>query len=157
MSLDFEIPISTIPVGKGNFTVRGLNSEDLTFLSVHYLDDMKNAVAKYAGDKEVPANALGAIVVDLAKDFPTLALEIISRAAEAREPADVEKLRRLSFVTHLRALKEIAFLTAQDAGIDLGNVLGVVESVLVARGVNPGPNMIVLKNIIAMFENPSPS
>lgn len=52
MAVNFEIPTTEIKVGSGSFTVRGMNSEDLTFLVTHYLEDMKATVAKY-GDKVV--------------------------------------------------------------------------------------------------------
>lgn len=156
MAVNFEIETTRIEVGKsGYFTVRGMNSEDLTFLTVHYLEDMKALVAKYAEKGVVQKSRVADLVMELAKDFPTMVVEIISRCAESQTAEDVEKFRRLSFVKQIEALKAIAVLSAEDGGIELGKVMGIVASLLEANGLKPGPLMTSLQTIIATSEKPS--
>lgn len=157
MAVSFEIETTRIEVGKsgGFFTVRGMNSEDVTFLTMHYLEDMKTTVAKYANKGVVQKSAVADLVMDVAKDFPTMVVEIISRCAEAESAEDVEKFRRLSFVKQIEALKAIVLLTVEDGGIELGKLAGVVASLLEANGLKPGPLMTSLQTIIATSEKPS--
>ncbi len=150
MAVNFEIETTRIEVGKnGYFTVRGMNSEDITFLTTHYLEDMKATVAKYAGKGVVPKDRVADLVMDVAKDFPSMVVEMISRCAEAESAEDVEKFRRLSFVKQIEALKAIVLLTVEDGGVELGKVMGVVASLLEANGLKPGPLRTSLQTIIA--------
>lgn len=157
MAVNFEIETTRIEVGSkgGFFTVRGMNSEDLTFLTVHYLEDMKSLVAKYADRGVIQRNRVADLVMELAKDFPTMVVEIISRCAEATSAEEVEKLRRLSFVKQIEALKAIALLTAEDGGIELGKGMGIVAILLEANGLKPGPLTTLLQTIIETSEKPS--
>lgn len=156
MAVNFEIETTRINVGKnGYFTVRGMNSEDLTFLTVHYLEDAKALVAKYANKPLVQKNRVAELVMELAKDFPSMVVEIISRCAEATDPESVEKFRRLSFMKQVEALKAIALLTVEDGGIELGKVMGAVVSLLEANGLKPGPLTTSLQTIIETSEKQS--
>ena len=157
MAVNFEIETTRIAVGKsgGVFTVRGMNSEDVTFLTMHYLEDMKATVAKYAERGVLPKNRVADLVMEIAKDFPTMAVEIISRCAEAESAEDVEKFRRLAFVKQIEALKAIVLLTVEDGGVDLGKMMGVVASLLEANGLKPGPLMTSLQTIIETSGNQS--
>jgi hypothetical protein len=158
MAVNFEIETTRIEVGKngGFFTVRGMNSEDVTFLTMHYLDDMKKVVAKYAGTGGImPKDRVADVIMDLAKDFPMMVVEIISRCAEATSADDVDKFRRLSFVKQIEALKAIFLLTVEDGGIELGKLAGVVASLLEANGLPPGPLTKSLQTIIETSGRPS--
>ena len=159
MAIHFdEIPVTRIEVGKtGYFTVRGLNTEDLTFLTRNYLEDMQQTVARYGGQSVFPQGKLGEIVMDLAKDFPAMVTEIISRCAEAETAEQVELFRRLSFVKQIEALRAIALLTMEDSGIELGKFGGVLASLLEAVSQQPGPLRTLLQTIIVQSENPSAS
>lgn len=159
MAVSFDIETARIEVGSkgGFFTVRGMNSEDITFLTVHYLDDMKNAVAKYGTKGAVPKNTVADFIMDLAKDFPMMVVEIISRCAEAESADDVEKFRRLSFVKQIEALIAIANLTVDDGGIDLKKFVGIAATLLEANGLKPGPLMQSLQSIISTSANQSPT
>ena len=150
MAVSFEIETTRIEVGTkgGFFTVRGMNAEDFTFLTVHYLTDMKALVAKYADRGVIQKSRVADLVMELAKDFPTMVVEIISRCAESTSAEETEKLRRLSFVKQIEALKAIALLTAEDGGIELGKMMGIVASLLEANGLKPGPLMTSLQTII---------
>ena len=156
MAVNFEIETTRIEVGKnGYFTVRGMNSEDITFLTMHYLEDMKATVAKYASKGVLPRDRVAELVLDVAKDFPSMVVEMISRCAEAESAEDVEKFRRLSFVKQIEALKAIVLLTVEDGGVELGKVMGVVASLLEANGLKPGPLLTSLQTIIATSGKPS--
>lgn len=157
MAVSFDIETTRIEVGRngGFFTVRGMNSEDVTFLTMHYLDDMKLTVAKYGKKGGIARDAVADLVMDLAKDFPSMVTEIISRCAEAETAEDVAKFRRLSFVKQIEALKAIAVLTVDDGGIDLKKALGAVASLLEANGLKPGPLMTSLLNTIETSANRS--
>lgn len=159
MAVNFEIPTTEIKVGSGSFTVRGMNSEDLTFLVTHYLEDMKATVAKYgerAGGR-IQKNRVADLVMDLVKDFPMMVVEIISRAAEADSAEDVEKFRRLSFVKQVEAVKAVALLTVEDGEVELKKVGAVLVSLLEANGLQLGPLAKSLQTIIETSENQSPS
>lgn len=157
MAVNFEIETTRINVGSsgGYFTVRGMNSEDVTFLTMHYLEDMKATVAKYAGKGVLPRDRVADVVMEVAKDFPSMVVEIISRCAEAESAEDVQKFRRLSFVKQIEALKAITLLTVEDGGVELGKLAGVVASLLEANGLKPGPLMTSLQTIIETSEKPS--
>lgn len=154
MAVSFEIETTRIPVGKdGFFDVRGLNSEDITFLVTHYLDDVKNAVAKY-GERSragLSRDALNELILAVAADFPMMVVEIISRAADDTTPEAVEKFRRLAFVKQITALKAISYLSVEDGAVDLKKVLGVVSSLLEANGLTSGPLMKSLRTTIDTF------
>lgn len=158
MAANFSIPRETITVGSdgGYFTVRGMNSEDITFLTLTYLDDIKLAVARQSkkllnvGDTN---GAVAELVKDLAKDFPMLCVEIISRCADATTAEDVENFRMLSFVKQFEALQKIIILSTSDGGIEIKNLVGVVASALEANGLSVGPLMTKLKNTIEASGN----
>lgn len=159
MAVNFEIPTTEIKVGQGSFTVRGMNSEDLTFLVTHYLDDMKATVAKY-GEKvsgRIAKNRVADLVMDLVKDFPMMVVEIISRAADSTSAEDIEKFRRLSFVKQVEAVKAVALLTVEDGEVELKKVGAVLVSLLEANGLQLGPLAQSLQTITTTFEKPSAS
>lgn len=157
MAVNFEIVTTEITVGKGNFTVRGMNSEDVTFLTMHYLEDMKSIVAKHGSKGVIQRNAVADLVMDLAKDFPMMVVEIISRCAEATSAEDIEKFRRLSFVKQIEALRAIALLTVEDGGVELGKYAGLLAGLLEANGLKSGPLRESLMSIIETSEKPSPT
>lgn len=158
MAVHFEIETTRIDVGTkgGYFTVRGLNTDDVTFLTVHYLEDIQKAVAKHGSKGVLPRSQVADLVMDLARDFPSMTLEIISRAAEATSKEETEALRRMSFIKQMEALKAIAVLTVEDGGVELGKLFGVVASLLEANGLKLGPLTKSLQTIIGTSEKQSP-
>jgi len=154
--VDFEIPTETITVGKGSLTVRGMDSEDVVFLTTHYIEDLKATLTKYGKAKHLPKSRVADLVMDIIKDFPTMATEIISRCADVRTEDEVNKIRRLPFIKQVEAMKHIALLSSED-GADLKKVMGVVASLLEANGLSLGPLTQSLQNIIGTSESPSPS
>lgn len=157
MAVNFDIETTRIEVGTkgGYFTVRGMNSEDITYLTMHYLEDMKVSVAKYGQRGAIPRDAVADFIMEIAKDFPMMVTEIISRCAEAETAEDLEKFRRLSFMKQIEALRAIAILTVDDGGIELKKVAGAVASLLEVNGLKPGPLTTYLQTIIATSANQS--
>lgn len=155
MSVDFDVPTAFIPVGSKGFAVRGLNSEDLTFLMQNYFEDMKGVVERYGARFKVGGVArqqVAEMCLELMTHFPLMAVEIISRAADATDAESVEKFRRLSFVKQVAALKEITMLSVED-GPELKKVLGVVVTLLESNGIPTGPLMKRLQTITGMSGN----
>lgn len=154
MAANFEIPVREIKVGQGSFTVRGMNSEDLVFLTSGYLEDVKGIVAKH-GEKRhgglIPREQVADLLMDIAKGFPMMTAEIISRCAEAED--QIDKFRQLSFMKQLEALKAIADLTAEDGGIELKKWGEVLASLLEASGLQLGPLTKSLQTIIETSAN----
>lgn len=83
MAVNFDIQTQRIEVNKGYFTVRGMSAEDITYLTLNHLDDMKAVIAKYGENGLVQRNRVAEVVADLAKDFPDMVVEIISRCADS--------------------------------------------------------------------------
>lgn len=160
MSVDFTIPTITIQVGKGgkngSFTVRGVNSEDVVFLTTTYLEDLKKMLARFGDKTRVAKPAVADMVLEIVKDFPMLAAEIISRCADA--PEKVAMFRNLSFIRQVQALQAILTLSSED---DEGELLkkagaGLVK-VLEVNGLQLGPLTQQLRSIIGTSVNQSPS
>lgn len=153
MAVDFTIPYVTISVGKGGkngtFSVRGLNGDDVVFITTTYLEDLKKVLAKH-GNKggRMQQSAVADLVMDVVKDFPMLSAEIISRCADAE--SEVEKFRNLSFIKQIEALKAIIELSTDDDDGELLKKAGVgLASLLEANGLQLGPLSAKLRTIIA--------
>lgn len=160
MAVNFEIETIFVQVGKDKdkgFSVRGLNSEDLVFLTRNYLIDMQTIVAKFAVTGHGKNSPLIEIAVEIIKDFPSMVIDIISRCSESTTAADVEKFRRLSFSKQFEAVRAIMKLSQEDGGIDLKKVLGFVASLFDAQEQSTGPLTSILKTIIVTPENQLPS
>ncbi len=118
MSLaDFEIATEAVMFrDKEAFRVRGLNVEDMTFLAQNYLGDIRQAIEAYGRNRNrvVERTGLNEFVLLAAKDFPALAAEMISRAAD--ESGETDKARRLPFMVQLNALRSILALSTEEAG-----------------------------------------
>lgn len=147
MAVQFEIEFRRIKVGKsGFFDVRGINADDLTYLTTFSLDDIKAAIAKHGRGGLVPRDKSTDVILDVAKSFPTLASEIISRCAEA--PDDQDKFRQLPFPVTISALKAIMELSVEDGGVELKNLAAGLVAMLETNGIHLGPLGTQLKNTI---------
>lgn len=157
MAVSFEIATRRIKVGpEGFFDVRGLNTEDFTYLTTHYLDDLKEAVARHATPSgRVKQDNVAAAILDVVSHFPRLAAEIISRCADA--PEETEKFSKLSVVTTVEALQAILELTSADGGTELKKVGAGLVAILEANGLHLGPLATQLRNIIDSAASKSPS
>lgn len=160
MSADFHIPTITVRVGKGgangSFTIRGLNADDIVFITSTYLEDLKRVLAKYGGSPRLQKSRVADLVMELIKDFPMLAAEIISRCADA--PEKIADFRNLSFIKQVEALKGILELSSDDDDGELLKKAGAgLASLLEANGLQLGPLSAQLRTIIGASVSQSPS
>lgn len=149
MAVQFEIERRRIKVGRdGFFDVRGINADDLVYLTKFSLDDIKAAVAKHGRTGgSIPRDKMADAVLDIAQSFPTLTTEIISRCAEA--PEEQDKFRQLPFAITISALKAILELSVEDGGVELKNLAAGLVAVLETNGIHLGPLGTQLRNTIA--------
>lgn len=159
MSADFDIPYATIKVGKGgangSFTVRGLNGDDVIFITTTYLEDLKKVLSKYGNTGgRLQKSRVADLVMEVIKDFPMLSVEIISRCADC--PGDTNKFRNLSFIKQIEALKAIVELSSDDDDGELLKKAGAgLATLLEANGLQLGPLSASLQSIIAPSVNRS--
>lgn len=155
MAVNFTIPSKTIKVGDGDFTVRGMNSEDVVFISQVYWEDIVSAVAEHGKKHKagvIPKNHLIELVMEVAKSFPSLSADIIARCADA--PEQTSLFRSLSFVKQVEAIKAIFELSVED-GHELKKWMQGLASLLEANGLQFGPLTNQLKTIIGKSANQS--
>jgi hypothetical protein len=160
MSVDFTIPTMTIQVGKGgkngSFTVRGVNADDVVFLTTTYLEDLKKILAKFGESPRLQKARVADMVIEIVKDFPMLVAEMISRCADA--PNEIAKFRNLSFIRQVQALQAIVILSSEDDEGDLLKKAGAgLASLLETNGLALGPLTAQLRNIIGTSVNQSQS
>lgn len=155
----FEFGERLIESKRGSFNVRGMNTDDLTFLVSNYLEDMVNALIQF-GEKQgddvsrfVDRAAWPELLLVLTQDFPELVTEIISRCAEA--PEHIAMFRKLAFPVQLQALHAIVELTTEDAG-GLGNLWAALRILLETRGLRLGPLAKNLQSITGALGKASP-
>ncbi len=147
----FEIGEKLIESRRGSFMVRGMNTEDLTFLVTNYLEDLILAITQFGKDHDVSGQtliekkALPELFFILTNGFPLLTAELISRCAD--KPELLETVRRMAFPVQIQALAAITELTTEDAG-GLGNLLAAIRSLLETRGLHLGPLAKNLQTII---------
>lgn len=147
--LDFEVAEKRIETRRGTFVVRGMNVEDLTYLTTHYFEDMVKALETHGLSLSETTldnrESLAELFLLLVRDFPGLVAEMISRAAE--EPDKLDQIRRIAFPVQLQLLHAITELTIEDAG-GLGNLWAALRTLLEARGLRVGPLARNLQDII---------
>lgn len=120
-----------IPLSEGNsFDVRGLDIDDITHLLANYLPAISKAADLWKQHQEsafTNANLVNLCGV-LATDFPGLAMEVISIAADEPDAKDV----KIGLAPQMAALQAIFKLTVEDAG-NVGNLFATVAAA--AKGV----------------------
>ena len=139
MSVNFTIPTVEIKVGKGSFTLRGLNAEDIVFLSSIYWEDIVKLVAEEGAKHKggvVPKNRMISLAMEIAKSFPSMTAEITARCADA--PEQVSLFRNLSFVKQIEALKAIFQLSVED-GHELKKWMQGLASLVEVNGLQLDP------------------
>lgn len=114
-----------------DFEVRGATLPDIAFLVQERLPDMIAVVAKYQeardetlADKRPTQQTMGELAVMVARDFPNLALEMISLCivGETVDAKTREKIATLPIPVQLDAISKIVKLSTEEAG-GLGNLL----------------------------------
>lgn len=111
-------PTKTIklPGKQGTFEVRGLSLEDITALLNQSLPAVTVAVEHYRDStREVFSNrSMGDFIMTLATEFPGLAAQVISIAAD--DPTKEDTVRRYPAGVTSKALIAVAELTLEEMG-----------------------------------------
>ncbi len=123
----YTIRTARVPLGKDNdFEVRALTFPDLTMLITNHMPALVGLLAKYQQAKQdvFAKSNIMSLCLDVARDFPTLASEIISLAivGETVSPETRTKIENFPAPIQMQALVEIARITVEEAG-GLGNLM----------------------------------
>lgn len=102
--------------GKPMLTVRGLNTDDISALVRHHIQDLQTLVKTFSPDgKLLPENPnVDALLFSLITKFPTTAARMIALAAD--EPDQIENARKLPFPLQMEIALNIVKLTFEDVG-----------------------------------------
>jgi hypothetical protein len=132
---DYSIQREPIPLPgkavngvKPFFEVRGLNLADMTFLVQRHLGPITRALKLWQESREdvIRTGNVSQFVMVIAKDFPELAAEVISAAADELTEGATAKARQLPIAAQIAALAAISRLSMEDAG-GLGNLLAEMQ------------------------------
>lgn len=126
--------------------VRGLDLADLGVLINNHLEPMMRVAELYKeakGDVFADANFAGFLLL-LTKQFPSLAMEVISIGADEPKVKDM----KLGISIQIQALMAIGKLTVEDAG-GLKNLSGMLLNVLQGALQTRGPASQKLKDILS--------
>jgi hypothetical protein len=118
------LPGKAVDGEKPFFEVRGLCLDDMTFLIQRHLGPITRALKLWQESREdiIRTGNISQFVMVLAKDFPELAAEVISAAADELDDAATTKAGKLPIAAQIAALSAISRLSMEDAG-GLGNLL----------------------------------
>jgi hypothetical protein len=131
------LPGKAVGGEKPFFEVRGLCLDDMTFLIQRHLGPITRALKLWQESREdvIRTGNVSQFVMVLAKDFPELAAEVISAAADELDEAATAKAGKLPIAAQIAALSAISRLSMEDAG-GLGNLLAEMRQRLAsAAGV----------------------
>jgi hypothetical protein len=122
------LPGKAVEGVKPFFEVRGLCLDDMTFLIQNHLGPITRALKLWQESREdvLRSGNLGQFVMTIAKDFPDLAAEVISAAADELDAGATAKAKQLPIATQILSLNTITRLTIEDAG-GLGNLLAEMQ------------------------------
>lgn len=152
----FTIIREKIKFSGGEFSVRGVSTDDLVALSQGHFEDVKQAVARHSSSSGRINQAKKAeIILDVASHFPAMASEIISRCAD--EPESVDEFRKLNVMVTVKALDAIYRLTMTDGGVELGKAGRGLLALLEANGLKVGPLASQLSDTLSSAEPTSAS
>lgn len=122
------LPGKSVNGAKPFFEVRGLCLDDMTFLVQRHLGPITRALKLWQESREdiIRTGNLQQFVLSLAKDFPELAAEVISCAADEIDDEASAKAGRLPIATQIAALTAVSRLSMEDAG-GLKNLLAEMQ------------------------------
>lgn len=144
----YTIRTARVPLGKDNdFEVRALTFPDLTAMVTQNMPAFVAVLSKYQesrGDVFARRNIME-LATMVARDFPTLATEIIS-ACVVNEPVNDEtrnKIGNMPAPVQMMAIIEISRITAEEAG-GLGNLIAdfrqrITDAMAAAGASDPNP------------------
>lgn len=159
--LEVPLPLSThtirtdkVRLSKDNdFEVRAVTFPDLAMLVHGRLPDLIAIVSKYQESQAsvkrgvpVDRKTMTDLAIMVARDFPTLAMEMISSCVYGETMTDEmrDKIAALPVPIQLDALSKIAKLTVEEAG-GLGNLLSDLRQRLQKAGAGEGGPMATLE------------
>lgn len=119
-------PRIVVPLlGANNVSVRGFNLDDFAALLPEHLEAVTKIAEMYGQHKQsvFSGKAFGEFIVLVAKDFPGIVSEVISRAADEPDAKNV----KLSIGLQISVLTAILKLTVEEAG-GLGNLFGQLRA-----------------------------
>ncbi len=137
---DFALPRVAVPLPGGKqFMVRGLCADDLALMVSLHLHEIVKALELYREQKGniMASGSLAEFVMTFVRDFPAVATEVISAAADAHTDKAREVIGKLPITVQLAALNEITKLTMEDAG-GLKNLLAEMRERLVRAAPSDG-------------------
>jgi hypothetical protein len=104
--------------------VRGLCLDDMTYIVQNHLGPLTRAMKTWQESKAdiIRTGNLQQFLLTIIKDFPDLAAEVISAAADELSEAATATAKRLPLASQISALAAISRLTMEDVG-GLGNLL----------------------------------
>lgn len=134
---DYEIVRVAVPLpGQKQIMVRGLSSDDLTYLISLHLEEIIKAVKLYQesrADILVTGN-FSQFIMTIARDFPGVIAEVISAATDSHDEASRATARKLPMPTQMLLMDAIVKLTMEEAG-GLKNLLAEMQARLAKSGV----------------------
>ena len=112
---DLTIPSAPVQTPGGEFSVRGLSLEDLTYILQRHAVEVSQVIATIEAKKgEIGNDLISEMAVGLIESAPGVAAEVI--AVAAGEHDEVSKVRRLPFPVQMDALEKIGNLTFEVYG-----------------------------------------
>lgn len=110
-----KLPEARIQVLDGEFAVRGLSLDDITFLVQRHGAGLQAAFAQMmASDGELSTDTVAAFALPFLQSAPEIAAEVIACASGDKDAADVAAA--LPFPVQIEALEQIARLTFEASG-----------------------------------------
>lgn len=115
MSLkDIQIPKVDVQVGTSSFAVRGLSALDIDILVRKQGPAMQELFGKFisGGKKKVePMGDIQGVLKEVLMTAPTLVLDVLSLAADAKDAQELEALATLPASVQVQALISVVSLT----------------------------------------------
>lgn len=115
MSLkDIQIPKVDVQVGANSFAVRGLSALDIDILVRKQGPAMQELFGKFisGGKKKVePMGDIQGVLKEVLMTAPTLVLDVLSLAADAKDAQELEALATLPASVQVQALISVVSLT----------------------------------------------
>lgn len=110
-----KLPVEEIEFPGGNFAVRGLSLDDISYLVQHHGQRMESLFSDFAQTSgEITVEAIASFALPLLQAAPEIAADMI--ACASGDPEDSAIARTLPFPTQLDALQKLAGLTFSVSG-----------------------------------------
>lgn len=114
-----KLPEATVEFPGGNFAVRGLSLDDISFLLRRHGQRLQALFAELMGKPvgaELTVDSVASFAMPLIEAAPELAAEIVACAADGHSPEEIAIARSLPLPTQIDALEKTLNLTFEAAG-----------------------------------------